>query len=465
MPHLLDSRRWLVALVIAAGCGSVNAQETRAPVATRHPAQVSSNGRFLLDQAGQPFFWLGDTAWELFHRPTLDEADHYLRDRASKGFTVIQAVVLAEYGGLTEPTPGGFLPLVANDPTRPVEGYFRHVDAVVDRANTLGLVVGMLPTWGDKWNKKWGQGPEIFTPENARTYGEFLGRRYSDRAVIWILGGDRPIESDRHREIIRAMAAGLANGDGGRHLMTYHPSGQQTSATWFAADPWLSTNMIQSGHNYDNPNYQAIARDYARTPIKPCLDGEPGYEDHPAGFKAENGYLTAFDIRKAAYWAVFAGAHGHTYGCHDIWQFLDPQRHPPVTAARTPWLQALDLPGAGQMRHLRRLIESRPFLTRIPDPSLLAADPGAKGDHIQATRGDDGSYAFIYTPTAQPFTVDLGKLSGSTTRAAWFDPTTGRTEVVATFPRVGKREFTPPAAAHPDWVLILDDVAGGYPLP
>ena len=67
----------------------------------------------------------------------------------------------------------------------------------------------MLPTWGDKWNKKWGQGPEIFTPENARVYGEFLGKRYKDKPIVWILGGDRPVENDRHRAILRAMAQGL----------------------------------------------------------------------------------------------------------------------------------------------------------------------------------------------------------------------------------------------------------------
>ena len=35
---------------------------------TPYPARVSDNRRFLLDQFGKPFFYLGDTAWELFHR-------------------------------------------------------------------------------------------------------------------------------------------------------------------------------------------------------------------------------------------------------------------------------------------------------------------------------------------------------------------------------------------------------------
>ncbi|HZN64330.1 MAG TPA: DUF4038 domain-containing protein, partial [Tepidisphaeraceae bacterium] len=175
--------------------------------------RVSDNKRFLVRQDGTPFFWLGDTAWELFHRLNREQADQYLQDRAEKGFTVIQAVVLAELDGLDDPNPYGHTPLRSNDPTKPNEDYFKHVDYVVNKANSLGLHIGMLPTWGDKWNKKWGKGPEIFNPQNAAAaYGQWLGNRYKDKRIIWILGGDRPIESDLHKEITRAMAQGLRKG-------------------------------------------------------------------------------------------------------------------------------------------------------------------------------------------------------------------------------------------------------------
>ena len=194
-------------LLVAISSAARAEDKPRTP--TSFPAKVSANGRFLLDQNEKPFFWLADTAWELFHRCTREDADFYLRNRAAKKFNVIQAVVLAEFAGLIQPNPDGHIPLKNNDPTKPVEDYFQHVDWIVNRANELGLVIGMLPTWGDKWNKKWGEGPEIFTLENAATYGEWLARRYKDKAVIWILGGDRPIENDKHKAIIRAMARGL----------------------------------------------------------------------------------------------------------------------------------------------------------------------------------------------------------------------------------------------------------------
>ncbi len=430
------------------------------------PLQVSANRRFLVNDEGKPFFYLGDTAWELFHRLTRAEADFYLQTRAAQGFTVIQAVVLAEYGGLTVPNVEGGLPLHDNDPTQPNRAYFQHVDWIVDRAAELGLYIGMLPSWGDKVNQKWGEGPEILNPENAFAFGEFLGRRYQDKPLIWIIGGDRVPENDIHFETWRMMVNGLRTGDGGTHLMTFHPMGGHSSSSYFHGAEWLDFNMMQTGHNRDSPNYGKIAHDYALVPVKPVLDGEPGYEDHPESFDPKNGYLNDYDARKAAYWAVFAGAFGHTYGCHDVWQFLDTSRFPAVTSARTPWREALLLPGADQMRHLRVLIESRPFLTRVPDQSLLASEAGTGGDHVQATRDADGSYAFVYSPSGQPFIVDPSALSGETLAAWWFDPRTAHAQSLGVFPRTPSRIWSPPTSGDgQDWVLVLDDAARNYPVP
>ena len=75
--------------------------------------RVAANCRYLEYDDGRPFFYLGDTAWELFHRLNREQADAYLQDRAAKRFTVIQAVALAELGGLERPNAYGDLPLAA----------------------------------------------------------------------------------------------------------------------------------------------------------------------------------------------------------------------------------------------------------------------------------------------------------------------------------------------------------------
>jgi hypothetical protein len=431
---------------------------------------VSENKRFLVHEDGTPFFYLGDTAWELFHRTDREEADLYLRNRADKGFTVVQAVVLAEENGVHDPSSLGEIPLHGDDPTQPNDKYFEHVDYIVHRAEELNVVIGMLPTWGDKWNKKWGVGPEIFTPQNARVYGAWLGRRYRDSAnIIWILGGDRPVDNETHRAIIDSMAEGLAEGDGGFHLKTFHPMGGGTSSAYFHEAPWLDFNMWQSGHGRHRDNYASIAQDYARTPVKPVLDGEPGYEDHKAGFQLQNGFLDHYDVRKSLYWGLFAGACGHTYGCHDVWQMWKPGRRG-VNHPRLPWTEAIDLPGAAQMHHARTLLESRPYLSRIPDQSLVVAQPvnndGEEQQHLHvvATRDSEGTYALLYFPADITIEVDLSKLSGDTIRSLWFDPRNGSSTEPETFPHSDKHSFKAPEWG-PDWVLVLDDASRNYPVP
>lgn len=426
---------------------------------------VDSNRRFLIHTDGTPFFWLADTAWELFHRLNREEAERYLENRRQKGFTVIQAVVLAELDGLNTANPYGHKPLKGNDPKRPNEEYFVHVDDIVDTAQQKGIFIGMLPTWGDKVSQAWGKGPVVFHCEaDAYVYGHFLGQRYREQPnIIWILGGDRG--ADKREPIWRAMARGITEGDGGKHLKTYHPSGGQTSAKWFHSDSWLDFNMLQSGHShFDNDNYRMVAEDYNKTPTKPCLDGEPRYENHPVEWKPKKGWFMDFDVRQAAYWALFAGAFGHTYGCHDIWQMAAPGRIP-ISSARNAWYEVMDLPGAWDMMHVRHLMESRPFVNRIPDQAVIASGQQDKGQHIQATRGND--YLFVYTPYGETFSVTLGKISGTRIRVWWFDPRTGKAKAAGEVANQGVRAFDPPGESRRgnDWVLVLDDASKSYPAP
>jgi hypothetical protein len=435
--------------------------------------KISDNRRFIVNDDGSPFFYLGDTAWELFHRLNREEADRYLADRAAKRFTVIQAVVLAEMNGLNDPNPYGDRALTDNDPAKPNEAYFKHVDYVVSKAEQLGLFVGMLPTWGNNWNKPPGKGG-IFTPENAGGYGEFLGKRYRDIPIIWILGGDRPIENDTHRAILRAMALGLRKGDGGRHLITFHPPGGNGSSTWLHEEEWLDFNMRQNGHAIDfDGRYDATRADYARTnSVKPVIDGEPVYEDHPVNFRPkELGHSVAADVRRPLYWDLFGGACGHTYGHHSVWQMYAPGRQP-VNGPLMPWTEALDQPGAGQMQHGRALIESRPVLARVPDDSIIVKGevptsvPGAGTRRFTATRDAEGTYAFVYAPVGRAFSVRMDVIKGPKAKGWWFDPRTGKAESIGEFETKGEWRFVPPAPGEAlDWVLVLDDEGKNYPPP
>lgn len=451
------------------GLWSVSAQA--APALPR--LKVSADHRNLVTEEGKPFFWLGDTAWELFHRLDRYDADVYLKNRARLRFTVVQAVALAELDGLTEPNANGDRPLEGNDPLKPSEAYFRHVDWVVARANELGMYVGFLPTWGDKWNRKWGVGPEVFDAAKAEAYGEWLGRRYRDAGLVWILGGDRPVENEAHKAVIRAMARGLRRGDEGTHLITFHPTGGMGSAQTFHGEDWLDFNMRQNGHGAEyTGRYDQTRVDRDRSPAKPVLDGEPLYEGHPMAFDAaKQGHSIAADVRRPLYWDLFEGACGHTYGHHSVWQMWTGSRKP-VNAPLMPWNEALDEPGAAQMQHARALLESRPFLDRIPAEGVIVSDrvetavPGAGRYRLVATRDAEGTYAMVYVPAGRAFTVRMDAVRGDRLKAWWFNPRTGKATVIGTFASQGDRTFTPPDRGEmTDWVLVMDDVAKGYGVP
>jgi uncharacterized protein DUF4038/collagenase-like protein with putative collagen-binding domain len=250
-------------------------------------------------------------------------------------------------------------------------------------------------------------------------------------------------------------------------------SGGEGSSAHFHNDDWLDFNMRQNGHVTEfNPRYEQTRIDYDRTPTKPVIDGEPIYEDHPISFRSkELGHSVAADVRRPMYWNLFTGAFGHPYGHHSVWQMWQPGRQP-INNPLMPWHEAIDQPGAAQMQYGRRLMESRPFLTRVPDDSVIVpADPpssvpGAGSKRYVATRDSNGSYAMVYVPTGRPFKVRMDKVSGAKVKVWWFNPRDGKAIPGGEFANTGERQFTPPDAGETlDWVLVLDNAAKNFPPP
>ena len=421
--------------------------------------QISNNKRYIVHEDGTLFFYLGDTAWELFHRLNREDAEIYLENRKQKQFTVIQAVVLSEMDGLHTPNMFGDYPLFDDDPLKPNETYFCYIDEVIRLAAQKGLYIGLLPTWGDKLQLLGhGIGPVIFTPENAYLYGKWIGSRYKDSPnIIWINGGDREGGGNNY-SIWDALAKGIKESDT-NHLMTFHPlggGGGHSSSEWFHRSDWLDFNLAQSGHEYRNlPNYRIIENDYVLLPTKPCMDGEPRYEDHAVNWKPEElGWFDDYDVRQAAWWALLAGACGHTYGCHGIWQFYTPERVP-IGHNRHYWYDVIDLPGSFQMAHVRKLLESRPWLYRIPDQFVLR-HPGEGIEHQQAARGEQ--YIIVYLPVGGECNLNLDSLDGKELRSAWYDPRTGEFVSSEQVTNRGWQRFMAPSSGRDnDWVLVIDD--------
>lgn len=472
---MMKNKILLLLSVLACGIQYISTQATKMP----EQISVSDNHRYLVDEQGQPFFYLADTAWELFHRLNREEADMYLKDRAKKGFTAIQAVAIAELDGINTLNAYGHLPFVDEDPTHPAiqEGadndYWDNVDYIVRKANKEGLYIAMLPTWGRYWHD--GNKP-VFNARNAYIYSRWLASRYRDAKIIWILGGDRNPESEEQREVIRQMALGLIDGDQHTHLITYHPTGFCGSAQFFHDEDWLDFNMRQNGHNHWFEAYKMTRDDWNRNdPTKPVLDGEPIYEDHPVAFDAgKRGHSVAADCRRALYWNLFNGACGHTYGHHSVWQMWNPDRSPyPINNPLLPWHEAINQPGATQMQWGKRLMLSRPYLSRIPATELVFAEsnipsawPGEGIYRFAATMDTDGTYLMVYAPVGRKFELNTTVIRGKRLTGWWYNPRNGQSMKIGSVERAERVSFISPNPGEElDWVLVIDDASKKYKRP
>ncbi len=428
--------------------------------------RISDNQRYIATQDNKPFFWLGGTAWELIHRLKKEEIDLYLTDRAEKGFTIIQTVILAELDGLNTPNAYGDKPLIDNNPEKINEKYFELVDYVLEKADELGIYIGLLPTWGDKFNLKWGTGPVIFTPENAENYGEILAKRYLNRTnLIWILGGDRMPENDYQYDIVMAMAKGIKKNDT-IHLMTYHPAGAQKATDSFNVE-WLDFDMFQSGHDRRAKEYNFVLESKKMSPIRPVIEAEPRYENSMERFwePGEHDWMDDSDVRLTAYWTMLSGAAGYTYGCHDIWQMYTIGVEP-ISYARTGWKEALQLPGSRQMLYMKNLLTSFPWQNMANDQSLILNDNPEDHGYIVCAIGLDKDFIIAYTPWGKPIQLDLSKILSNRVKAFWYNPRSGDSSLIGTYLTSEKPSFNPWATGRgSDFLLIILDENSDIKLP
>lgn len=394
------------------------------------PLRVSPNGRYFVDGRGAPFFWLGDTAWPLFSQYPTPEAEAYLANRAAKGFNVIQGVLAWGNGtGFENPLPdaniSGHRPWT-DSPAHPDPAYFEPVDHLLDVAEHLGLALAALPAWGYYIIDR-----PAFDPDLARAYGRFLGQRYQHRPnLIWVVGGDRvPVGAE---PIFHALARGLREG-GSRQLISYHPSGGRSSASYFHDAEWLDFNMIQTWTDWPTI-YPAVQADTFRTPVKPVVLAEGAYENGP---EYPLGPITPLLVRRQAWWTFMAGGY-FTYGQDQLWRM------------GAGWASTFDTPGAAQMALFRQIAARLPWWQRVPDQTLFASGVGSERTLNAAVRSPSGDWALLYLSGQQHVLVPLEKVLTRNVRLTWINPATGESKDAGTYP-TGNRTGEPFPQGHSQW--------------
>ena len=404
---------------------------------------ISSNNRYLQFENGSPFFWLGDTGWLVPQHLDRSEVEYYFNKCRRAGYNMVQIQVMDAvpsyniYGQQSLPYGWDF---TKADPEGEYS-YWDHLDYIVRKAEQNGIYIGMVAIWGSQV-----QSGNI-NAEQAKAYGKFLAERYKNNPnIIWIMGGD--IQGDIHPEVWNALATSIKSIDN-KHLMTFHPRGRYTSAKWWSKASWMDFHTFQSGHrkygqrmgNKEYPipdsteedNWMYVDSTWAYKPIKPVLDDEPSYEDIPKGLHdANEARWQDYDVRRYAYWSVFAGSCGHTYGHNVIMQMLKPGYPTGYGSDGTvkAWYQGLEDPGYNQMQYLSDLMLSFPYFERIPDQSIIVGKNGMKYDRLIATRGKD--YLMVYNYNSNVMKIDLRKISGKKKLLWWFNPSDGAISFIGT---------------------------------
>lgn len=426
------------------------------PKAAVQELSIGPNGRYFQYEDGSPFFWLSDTQWEIIHKSIKEEADEVLADRQAKGFTAIQ-IPLLSFWSMTSPTRYGERP---GEPDNWNEAYFEYADELIDATIAHEMHPVVFPAWG---HYSGGEENIFSSTDQAYRYGQWVAERYKDRVgVVFIAGGDRGPANDCCG-IVDAIARGIKSVSPDR-ILSFH-SWYQSRNEGHADAEWIDFSTFQTSHNEcdDKKEYTKVTTtmmdEWEASPHRPVLDMEPRYENI-GGYGGDcTAPFTSYQARISAYWAVFAGSAGIGYGQSPLWYWAQSEdNQPDFDFNRIREMLNAEL--AGQIHHLKDLMLSRPYFSRVPDPAL-AGDTLSVG----ATRGD--GYIMVYAGQGQTFNVDTRSLSGLSLQAWWFNPRDGSAEKEGSYTGGGTLTFDPPGdeSDNNDWVLVLDDQARAFPAP
>lgn len=412
---------------------------------------ISKDGLRIEKSDTTNWFWLGDTGWSLFQELNRADAEYYFSTRASQGFTVIQAVAVMGWNrAWNDVNAYGHSPFIDGHADRPNEKFWQHADWILKKAHEYGLYVALLPAWGSYWGD-----------EGTIEYAQWITNRYKDYSnIIWVNGGDRNVGEDK--ELFNQIGRVFSTDEDA--LTTFHPRGDDVSSKHFHQEKWMDFNMQQSGHGKRDIRADIqVDEDLAKTPTKPTLNGEPNYEDHCINWNKDcsEGTFNAHDVRQLAYWTVFAGATGYTYGHVHVWDFYHGGNK---EDGYSDWKIAVKDSGAVHMGYLVNLMMSRPHKGRVP-AQYIFTDEAPDGVKQRAIMGD--KYAFIYTSQGQNMYVNLDSLPWKHKKAWWLNPRDGKATPIKNLPRSGKYTFDPPGnpGNDNDWILVIDDESKDYTKP
>ena len=475
--------------------------------------RLSPGAGYLWHPDGTPFHWIGDTAWNGPMLASPDEWEAFVQTRAAQGFSVVQFVA-TQWRGLPDGGPDG--PAFTCDDDGAIASlnhdFLRRLDARLDALAAHGLVGAPVLLWAHE-TKEVDHGdipqddrpvtqdmsmddvpipeviehnPGIFLSEaDASLLAQHLVSRWHAHPVAFILMGDGDYTADRadrwHR-IGRATFGDSPSSD--RAPVVVHPGGMQWVGAEFADEPWVDVIGYQSGHGGGIGSWRWLQdgpwlADTSLNAHQAIINLEACYEDHnrmnvmigvPPGW---TGRFSDRDVRRALYGSSLVTASGGvTYGAHGVWSWEQGGTRPKghfQTGETKSWREAMALPGATQVRHLRDHLGTVAWWRLRPAPWVLKWHPGGNGQFtrwVSVARDAASSTTVVYFAGAYAAEIDLDLLTveDGALIGEWRNPRDGvvsepfAIDHAWVVPPGGwaEREGPPPGQSFPDdWLLII----------
>lgn len=431
---------------------------------------VSANGRYLLDQHGQPMLIVGasDQTWTNI---SVGDMQLAMQTRASQGFNWAQALIISSQasdsatGSPDWATYDGVVPFFKSDGstlgtgpgdydvTQPNPTYWVRIDALFQAAavNGLTLLVSLL---GDPI---WVSGSNAFYAAQGNTklatFATWFANRYSRFTYHHLWGYDHwaSITWANYDPYLTVMlnAVRAANP---RCLHTIENGSVLAAANINLTSDDTSWTM-GSGSSQMDLNWMYDAKDNSSDTVRgynavaaPVFFGEGLYDSAPPGKNTWSNLLN----RKYLYFPMVNGACGSFYGHDTVWHF------------GSGWQTALV--SATPIAHIgvwKAFMQSIKWWTLVPDSGATFVTTGntysAGTTGTNAAVSADGTLGLAYLPANASVTVAMTKMAGTVT-ARWFDPTNNTFSSIGSFANTGTHTFTSSgnnAGGDPDFVLVL----------
>jgi hypothetical protein len=425
---------------------------------TPYATAASGNGRYIVDQNGEPYLGLFDTIWPMVQQAGRDSAgdwqddmDHWIDTRSSQGFNGLKfnlfgnVISGANADLLTDDNVSPFNttnPATA-DPTQFNETYWTRVDYLIDQAAAAGMTCWIHVAYKDDVSAPSGTGwMQGHSNAEYTSFGTLLGNRYKNRPnIVWVYGGDYFDESAAQLELV----ADAITTAGDTHLVTVQNYADSSGATYYTTSRKHSSGTTLTlgsavatldGLYVYGSLFAAAEQAYNTSPALPLVYYD-GYYDGGDNLR----------LRRDMGWSLTCGTYSSHYGSESLWS--QPVGWRSNLTAESQLVNMLDV-----------IAGLADWETLVPDFSdaFITSGKGSGTSTVTAAKTAGGTLAVVYNPVASN-TVTLATASmvaGYT--AKWVDPANGA--VVSATPGTTFTRATSNSAGSTDWFLILEAPTG-----